>query len=88
MILLPTFLWKARRSPDLWSGFFTVFINNLETGKWGVTSTLAMSAMAEKIASQSHLLPSSATELMENYPPKLLRTWDLSGWGTYLVEVD
>jgi len=67
---------------------FVTLINRLDTGRWGVTSPGAMNAVADKIASQTDLLPAGKPEFVENYPPKLLRTWDASNWGTYLGKID
>ena len=67
---------------------FATLINRLDTGRWGDTSAQAMNAMADEIASQTDLLPAEKSEFVENDPPKLLRTWDASNWGTYLGEID
>ena len=61
---------------------FVSLINRLESGKWPDTSPAAMNALAEKLASETSLKLGTPT-FFDCDPPKPLRTWDKSDWGSY-----
>ena len=63
------------------AGFVTL-INRIEKGKWGDTSPAAMNTLAEKVANETSM-KIGAPRFFEYNPPKPLRTWDVSNWGTY-----
>ena len=63
---------------------FVTLINRLDTGKWGDTSPEAMNALATEIAAQPNTFTDLTPLFMPFHPAKLLRSWDVWNWDTYM----
>jgi len=63
---------------------FTTLIRRMDTGKWGKTSATAMNKLAQEIAAGPIAFSDPNPLFIEYKPAKLLRSWDVSNWGTYI----